>query len=170
MPIFTIIDIQTFSETVQVFYGNILNKKRISPGDKIVFSDDVNSYIFRIIGVIKASGKQQLGLLISSSDYEKVSKWNVEGKSVNVVSLSDRRKLIDTPIVWEGDLSDDCTAEWAGLRLRAEWMDEDYWWWQVSDMENPEVEIDSSNNYDVSFIGGDISRQTAEKAAKEYLR
>jgi hypothetical protein len=29
----------------------------------------------------------------------------------------------DEKIIWNGDLDDDCTALWAGLMLRAEWMD-----------------------------------------------
>ena len=39
----------------------------------------------------------------------------------------ERIVLAQKPIMWTGNLDDDCTARWAGLLLRAEWMDEDYW-------------------------------------------
>jgi hypothetical protein len=50
--------------------------------------------------------------------------------------------------------------------LRAEWMDEDYWWWAVYDMQKSEATIDSSNHYDISFIGGEVARIKAESVAK----
>jgi len=80
-----------------------------------------------------------------------------------------RKVLAQEPIVWTGDLDDDCVARWAGLMLRAEWMDEDYWWWAVYDMENNEITIDASNEYDERVIGGKIAREKAENAAKKYL-
>ncbi|MCJ8292696.1 MAG: hypothetical protein MJK07_23220 [Flavobacteriales bacterium] len=73
-------------------------------------------------------------------------------------------------IAWEGDIKDDCTAKWSGLMLRAEWMDEDYWWWCVYDTLNNDIQIDSSNEYDERFIGGEIARNKAEEVAKEYLK
>ncbi|MBF4518425.1 hypothetical protein IRZ71_18875 [Flavobacterium sp. ANB] len=75
------------------------------------------------------------------------------------------------PIIWEGDLNDDCTANWAGLMLRAEWIDEDHWWWCVYDMlDEDEIQIDSSNEYEESFIGGKIAREKAEEISKKYLK
>ncbi|MDR6568809.1 hypothetical protein [Chitinophaga ginsengisegetis] len=50
---------------------------------------------------------------------------------------SKRAILAEEPIIWTGDLSDDCTAKWAGLMLRAEWMEKNYWWWAVYDMKKP---------------------------------
>jgi len=73
------------------------------------------------------------------------------------------------PIIWTGDLNDDCTARWVGLMLRAEWMDKDYWWWCVYDMEKDEIQIDSSNNYSERFLSGEIARNKAEEIAKKYL-
>ena len=81
----------------------------------------------------------------------------------------ERKISANQSIVWTGDLSDDCTAEWAGLMLRAEWMDEDYWWWAVYDMQNGEATIDDSNNYTERFTGGDSARQKAESVAKKYI-
>jgi hypothetical protein len=75
-------------------------------------------------------------------------------------------------IEWRGDLADDCTAEWSGLLLRAEWMAGNRWWWAVSDLASGE-EIDSSNNegyFEVEFTSGDVARHAAEKAAREYLQ
>ncbi|MCW3466690.1 hypothetical protein [Chitinophaga nivalis] len=84
--------------------------------------------------------------------------------------IDDKRKILaKEPIVWQGDLSDDCTAEWAGLMLRAEWMDEDYWWWAVYDMEMNEITVDSSNEYPEEFKGGVVARAKAESIAKAYL-
>ena len=82
---------------------------------------------------------------------------------------NERKNLAKEPIIWTGDLSDDCTAEWAGLMLRAEWMDEDYWWWAVYDMLENEVTVDSSNEYDTRCVGGEVARAKAESVAKAYL-
>jgi hypothetical protein len=72
-------------------------------------------------------------------------------------------------IEWRGDLGDDCTAEWSGLLLRAEWMAGNRWWWAVRDLASGE-QIDSSNeSLDVTFTSGDAARRAAEKAAQEYL-
>lgn len=75
---------------------------------------------------------------------------------------------IDLPIVWSGEL-DDCTAIWNGLILRAEWMEEQVWWWAVSINGDQSEEIDSSNNYDISCIGGENARKYAEQAAIKHL-
>ncbi len=83
--------------------------------------------------------------------------------------IEKRKDLAKVPLIWKGDLNDDCTAEWAGLMLRAECMDEDYWWWAVYDMESGEVTIDDSNNYSTRFIGGDMARKEAEIVARNYI-
>ena len=84
---------------------------------------------------------------------------------------TEERKILakESAIVWKGDLLDDCTAEWAGLMLRAEWIDDNYWWWAVYDMQKNEMIIDTSNDYSVRFIGGEIARKKAEEVAKNYL-
>jgi hypothetical protein len=169
MVTFNIVDIHKISDRGHVLSGNILDNGVVSPGDKIVFKNNFDNYIFKITAVTNALDKKLFGILINSNDFEKIHDWNIIGQDTKVVNLADRKKSSNAPIIWTGDLSDDCTAEWAGLLLRAECMDEDYWWWEVSDIENPEIEIDSSNNYDISFIGGDASRQKAEEVAKMYL-
>ena len=85
------------------------------------------------------------------------------------MNIEERKHLTSQPIVWTGDLNDDCTAIWAGLMLRAEWMDKDWWWWAVYDMELNEITIDDSNEYDIDFIGGDAARSKAESVAKRYF-
>ena len=83
---------------------------------------------------------------------------------------TDQRKILALhPIVWAGDLLDDCTAEWAGLMLRAEEMDKGYWWWAVYDMQRKEITVDNSNEYTGYFIDGDAARKKAESIAKEYI-
>lgn len=74
-------------------------------------------------------------------------------------------------IVWKGDLQDDCTAEWSGLILRAEWMHRNIWWWAVRDTATGE-EVCSSNSKafgDVKFTSGPAARNAAETAARDYL-
>jgi hypothetical protein len=69
-----------------------------------------------------------------------------------------------------GDLDDDCVAEWCGLLLRAEWMNDDRWWWAVTDLGQDE-EIDSSNYpeyQDIKFNSADAARRAAEWAAQSY--
>jgi hypothetical protein len=85
------------------------------------------------------------------------------------MTIEERKILAKEPITWTGDLSDDCTAEWAGLMLRAEWMDEDYWWWSVYDMQKGEATIDDSNNYTERFVGSESTRQKAESVAQKYI-
>jgi hypothetical protein len=78
---------------------------------------------------------------------------------------------IDNPIVWTGNLEDDCTAHWNGLILRAEWMEKKIWWWAVSKDNNIHAdEIDSSNNYEINCIGGKKARQLAEEAAIKFIK
>ena len=50
-----------------------------------------------------------------------------EGLTIESMTNEQRKILANQPIIWRGDISDDCTAEWAGLMLRAEWMDDNYW-------------------------------------------
>ncbi|UPL48525.1 hypothetical protein [Hymenobacter sublimis] len=74
------------------------------------------------------------------------------------------------PIVWTGDLSDDCLARWCGLLLRAEWMEEEYWWWCVYDMQaENEPQIASSNDYEGEWTSGEQARAEAENVARRYL-
>jgi hypothetical protein len=169
MATFNIVDIHKISDRGFVLSGTILDKGFVLSGDNIVFKKDFDTHIFKIIAVTPTVDKKQFGILISFNDYELISDWDIKGKDIKVVNLADRKNHTNKPIIWTGDLLDDCSADWAGLLLRAEWMDEDYWWWEVTDIENPEIEIDSSNNYDTSFIGGDTSRQKAEEVARKYL-
>ena len=81
----------------------------------------------------------------------------------------ERKILANEPIIWTGDLSDDCTALWAGLRLRADRLDEDYWWWRVYDMQKGEATVDDSNSHEKEIAGGEIARQKAELIARQYV-
>lgn len=80
-----------------------------------------------------------------------------------------RLSLMTKPIVWIGDLTDDCTAAWAGLRLRAEMMDEGRWWWAVTETLHLGIELDSSNEYKKSPTSGEEARELAEAAARKYI-
>lgn len=98
--------------------------------------------------------------------------WCVRLLKDDVPSIAAHRGKADMAIEWSGELDDDCTAEWLGLLLRAEWMVGDRWWWAVSDIASGE-EIDSSNNdgyFEVVFTSGDAARHAAEKAAREHLQ
>lgn len=85
------------------------------------------------------------------------------------MTLQERKILAQQPILWTGNLNDDCKAVWAGLMLRAEWMDEEYWWWAVYDLQNNENTVDSSNEYDTHFRSGEVARSQAEKIAQNYI-
>lgn len=85
------------------------------------------------------------------------------------MTIEERKILAQEPIIWKGDLSDDCTALWGGLMLRAEWMDQDYWWWAVSDLQKGEIIIQDSNEYLERFIGGETARKKAESVAIDYI-
>lgn len=85
------------------------------------------------------------------------------------MTKQERILLSQKPIIWKGDLSDDCTALWAGLMLRAESMNGKYWWWCVYDMTRNEVIIDDSNNYKERFIGGELTREKAMSIAHNYI-
>lgn len=76
----------------------------------------------------------------------------------------------ENPIIWTGNLQDDCTAIWNGLILRAEWMEGDLWWWAVSVNDGRVDEIDSSNEHQESCIGGANARKSAEEAAISYFK
>jgi hypothetical protein len=81
-----------------------------------------------------------------------------------------KEREFNQPIIWEGDLNDDCTARWAGLMLRAEWMDKDHWWWCVYDMMDDENQIDSSNEHSERCISGNAARSKAEEVARNYIK
>lgn len=85
------------------------------------------------------------------------------------MTWEERKILATAPITWEGDLKDDCAAHWAGLLLRAEWMDHYDWWWAVYDMLNNEVIIDSSNMRPEKCTSGKSATDKAEAVAKAYI-
>lgn len=70
--------------------------------------------------------------------------------------------------VWTGDLYDDCTAHWAGLTLRAEWMDGDRWWWCVYDDATGDQVI-TSDRPPQPYRSGQAARVAAEQAARRWL-
>ena len=75
-------------------------------------------------------------------------------------------------ICWRGDLDDDCTAEWHGLLLRAEWQygegADAFWWWSVFSIETGE-ELESSNYQAHKPNTGEDARKCAEAAARRYF-
>jgi hypothetical protein len=75
---------------------------------------------------------------------------------------------IDEQIIWTGDLDDDCTARWAGLMLRAEWMDGAYWWWAVSEIATGR-ELASSNDDRQEYTSGTAARSAAERIARAHI-
>lgn len=74
----------------------------------------------------------------------------------------------DEPIIWTGDLDDDCTARWAGLMLRAEWMDGTIWWWAVSNIATGR-ELASSNDDRREYTTGAAARSAAELIARAHF-
>jgi len=72
------------------------------------------------------------------------------------------------PPTWTGNLDDDCTALWAGLTLRAEWMQDNIWWWCVYDDATGQ-QIASSDSSEELFRSGQTARQAAENAGRRWL-
>lgn len=72
--------------------------------------------------------------------------------------------------VWEGDLSDDCTAQWHGLTLRAEKMTTGDWWWAVFDDADSEGWVASSSDHSPRRWSAGQARRAAEVAAEEHLK
>lgn len=78
---------------------------------------------------------------------------NTRSVNYNPYMTTEQRKILaQQPIVWTGDLNDDCTALWNGLMLRAECMDKGFWWWAVYDMQD-----------------GEAARHKAEGVARKYI-
>jgi hypothetical protein len=169
MPTFKIKDTFRITDRGHVLSGYINSKELILTGDKMLVTVDHEAIVMKITGLSLEKEDGHFGLLVSFEDYDKLKGIDLKGKDVKIIQVRERQKLAIGPIEWTGDLSDDCTASWAGLMLRAEWMDENYWWWTVYDMLNDEVTIDSSNNYSSRFEGGEIARRKAEEIAKIYL-
>lgn len=73
-------------------------------------------------------------------------------------------------ITWRGDMSDDCTAIYRGLMLRAEQMDRRHWWWAVYDNEGKAGSEQLAASYDdpprTSAKTGHEARTKAEAAAR----
>ena len=169
MPTFKIKGIFRITDRGHVLSGHFIEQGIPLTGDKALLSVDHETITMRLIGISREKQDGYFGLLISFDDYEKLKHCDLKEKELKIVNIKERQKLGARPIEWTGDLSDDCTAKWAGLMLRAEWMDENYWWWSVYDMLNDEVTIDSSNNYSDRFVEGQLARQKAEEIAKAYL-
>ncbi|XZF14168.1 hypothetical protein ACTHGU_20510 [Chitinophagaceae bacterium MMS25-I14] len=74
------------------------------------------------------------------------------------------------PIIWTGNLDDDCQAIWAGLMLRAEWMHGKIWWWAVYEIAHDYETIDSENEHRTRIIGGETARAYAERAARKFIQ
>lgn len=87
------------------------------------------------------------------------------------MTIAERSALASQPIVWKGDLTDDCTAIWAGLMLRAECMDGNDWWWIVYDLELPGgPAINEDGEHGAMCRGGGNARKKAEDAARLYMQ
>ena len=95
--------------------------------------------------------------------------WIVLELSDKKMDINKRIEFGNQPIEWVGDLEDDCWANWAGLLLRAEWMNGNSWWWSVYDMQRDELTIDCSNDHLDKVPTGGIARARAESAAKSYI-
>ena len=169
MSTFKIKDIFKITDRGHVLSGIASDKGVILTGDKLLVTDGYEGVVLRIGGVSIEKDEGHFGLLISFADFDNLKGIDLSKSELRIIKIKERQKLVKGSIEWTGDLLDDCTAQWAGLMLRAEWMDENYWWWAVYDMENDEVTIDSSNHYSSRFIGGASARQKAEEIAKSYL-
>ena len=74
----------------------------------------------------------------------------------------------ENPIHWTGDLGDDCSAEWNGFLLRAEWISADDWWWCVYDQSTGEQIASSNLGTSAKCRTGEAARSEAEKTARIF--
>jgi len=72
------------------------------------------------------------------------------------------------PIVWEGDLDDDCRARWRGLRAHAEAMDENAWYCSVR-VEDADDDLFHSSTDDVVPITGAAARKLCEMVMRLHV-
>jgi hypothetical protein len=79
-----------------------------------------------------------------------------------------QRAAASSPIVWTGNLGDDCTAHWAGLVLRAEQMDRKHWWWRVTIERTNEIIADSHVSGE-TVRNGKKARSAAEATARNWI-
>jgi hypothetical protein len=169
MKSFNIKDTFKITDRGHVLSGRLADIALISTGDKILVDTEDKSVVLKIIGINLEKQEGHFGLLISLGDWEKLGDVDLKGIETKIISIKDRQALATQPIIWTGDLEDDCTAIWAGLMLRAELMEENRWWWTVYDMLSDEITIDCSNDYEIEFNDGETSRQKAEEIARWYL-
>lgn len=81
------------------------------------------------------------------------------------------------PIVWTGDLDDDCTAHWHDLILRAENMGNHWWWTVIATATSPDKKYKIEFEVGSSLLGrryfaytGVEARKKAEHCAKKYIK
>jgi len=83
-------------------------------------------------------------------------------------SVLARRVEAENPPIWYGDLSDDCSSHWAGFLLRAEWMEDTFWWWSVTDLASG-MTIADSNQLIIPVTSGELARQSCVDAVRRFL-
>jgi len=94
-------------------------------------------------------------------------------RQINLKTTMNSQTTIEQEnIHWRGDMDDDCTAEWNGLLLRAEWSrgegTDAIWWWAVISIETGE-QLDTSNTHSHTATTGEDARKCAEEAARPWL-
>jgi hypothetical protein len=72
-----------------------------------------------------------------------------------------------SPIVWTGDLSDDCVARWRDLSAHAEKMDERFWYcsvtrWEGAGKRRKNISIFHTSDDDVVPLTGEAARKLCE--------
>jgi hypothetical protein len=169
VPTFHIHDVFRITDQGYVIQGSFTGDGVAYPGDKVLITLDHETVVITIKGIaLLRNPEGYSSLLISFKEFERLTEADLKNKAITIVNVRDRQKTATGPVEWTGDLSDDSTATWAGLMLRAESMDESHWWWAVYDLLH-DVTIDSSNSYSHRFFGGEAARKKAEEAAKKYL-
>ena len=73
----------------------------------------------------------------------------------------------ERPLVWQGDLSSDCRASWAGFFLRARARESNRWYWVVYDhWSDDSVVAHSVGDLEIQPTTGAEAREQAEMATK----
>ena len=104
MPIFKITDLFKITGVGNVLTGFIVDKGIVLIGDKAFLTIGNDLIAFEIIGVTMAKEKNNYGLLISFSDFEKLNKYDLKDREIKIVNTEPTKEFTYNPIEWKETL------------------------------------------------------------------
>ena len=104
MPILKITDLFKITGVGNVLTGFIVDKGIVLIGDKAFLTIGNDLIAFEIIGVTMAKAKNNYGLLISFSDFEKLNKYDLKDREIKIVNTEPTKEFTYNPIEWKETL------------------------------------------------------------------